>query len=96
MEKPEIQRVRYQFFGTVQGVGFRYRAKYTAQLYDLTGWVENLDDGSVVMEIQGPADKIPLVVPGICRGSQWIEIQDMTVRQLTPVAGERGFSTRGW
>jgi hypothetical protein len=49
-----------------------------------------------VMEIQGPADKIPLVVPGICRGSQWIEIQDMTVRQLTPVAGERGFSTRGW
>lgn len=96
MEKPAIQRIRYQFFGTVQGVGFRYRAKCVAQLYDLTGWVDNLDDGSVVLEVQGPADKIPLVVPGICRGSQWIEVRDMTVREIPTVDGERGFHTRGW
>mgnify|MGYP003595996463 CR=1 FL=1 len=96
MEKPQIQRIRYQFFGMVQGVGFRYRAKSVAQLYDLTGWVDNLDDGSVVMEVQGPADKLALVVPGICRGSRWIEIQDMTERRLPPVEGERGFHTRGW
>ncbi|MFR8717144.1 MAG: acylphosphatase [Faecalibacterium prausnitzii] len=32
--------------GQVQGVGFRYRARYAAQSLDLTGWVQNEDDGS--------------------------------------------------
>lgn len=96
MNKTVIQRMRYQFFGDVQAVGFRYRAKCAAELYGLTGWVENLDDGSVVMEVQGPADKIPLVVPGICSGSRWIVVRDMTAREIPAVENEHGFQTLGW
>ena len=43
--------------GQVQGVGFRYRARYAAQTLDLTGWVENEDDGSVTLEVQGDPEK---------------------------------------
>ncbi|MCR5233462.1 MAG: acylphosphatase [Lachnospiraceae bacterium] len=35
-----------QFYGAVQGVGFRYRAKYAAQSVGATGWVRNEYDGS--------------------------------------------------
>ena len=33
-------RRRYSIEGQVQGVGFRYRARYAAQTLELTGWVE--------------------------------------------------------
>ena len=45
-------RRRYSIEGQVQGVGFRYRARYAAQSLGLTGWVENEDDGSVTLEVQ--------------------------------------------
>ena len=48
-------RRRYSIEGQVQGVGFRYRARYAAQSLGLTGWVENEDDGSVTLEVQGGA-----------------------------------------
>ena len=38
------------FHGRVQGVGFRYTAKYLARSMNLTGWVKNEYDGTVVME----------------------------------------------
>ena len=50
-------RRRYSIEGQVQGVGFRYRARYAAQTLELTGWVENEDDGSVTLEVQGDPDK---------------------------------------
>ena len=50
-------RRRYSIEGQVQGVGFRYRARYAAQALELTGWVENEDDGSVTLEVQGDPDK---------------------------------------
>lgn len=50
-----VERRHWHFTGSVQGVGFRYRAQYAAQLLDLTGWVENNWDGTVDLEAQGPA-----------------------------------------
>ena len=50
------------FYGSVQGVGFRYRACHAAQAVGVTGWVKNEYDGSVVMEIQGTEEQIDQVV----------------------------------
>ena len=39
--------------GQVQGVGFRFTNTNLAQTHTLTGWVRNMEDGSVEMEVQG-------------------------------------------
>ena len=41
------------FRGWVQGVGFRWTNQALARERGLTGWVRNLDDGRVEMEVQG-------------------------------------------
>ena len=46
-------RKHIYFSGRVQGVGFRYQAAYYARNLGLTGWVRNLSDGRVEMEVQG-------------------------------------------
>lgn len=48
-------RMRYCFSGYVQGVGFRYEAKMLAAQLDLTGWVRNESDGTVIAEVEGEA-----------------------------------------
>ena len=48
-----MQRWHVVFSGRVQHVGFRYTSLYIARSLYLTGWVRNLKDGRVEMEIQG-------------------------------------------
>ncbi len=54
----EIKRYRVIFSGIVQGVGFRYETWAIAQKLQLTGFVENLPNGTVYAELQGPENKI--------------------------------------
>ena len=51
-------RKHIQFYGKVQGVGFRYHATYKAKFLGLTGWVRNCTDGTVEMEVQGEPELI--------------------------------------
>ena len=84
-------RQRINFFGTVQGVGFRWRARHAAALYGCTGWVRNEWDGSVAMEIQGSARAVEQVLEAIAAGP-WVEIA-RTERQSIPVVeDESGFT----
>ena len=39
--------------GRVQGVGFRFFVQQNALEIGLTGWVRNMEDGSVEMEVHG-------------------------------------------
>ena len=80
----------YQIFGRVQGVGFRYRAKYAAQSLNLTGWVQNETDGSVTMEVQGLPEQIDQMFPLILRGG-YIQITDMRVREISADPWEKSF-----
>lgn len=49
---------KYFFAGRVQGVGFRYSAKQLALGFDVIGWVRNLDDGRVEMQVMGEAVEV--------------------------------------
>ena len=80
------------FSGDVQGVGFRYRSFYIAQSLGLTGWVENLWDGRVEMEVQGRDEEI-LQLTTRLRTSRWIEITGLEEEQL-PLLREKGFKIR--
>ena len=78
------------FTRSIQGVGFRYRARHAAELYGCTGWVRNEYDGSVVMEIQGTEEQIDAVIQAIERG-RYVEIEQMSVRKIPLVEGEYCF-----
>ena len=45
-------------YGIVQGVGFRYHATYIASRIGVSGWVRNLYDGRVEMEVQGTPEEV--------------------------------------
>ena len=86
-----MTRRHISFYGWVQGVGFRYRARYAANLYTCTGWVRNEWDGSVTMEIQGTEENIDRVILAIEAGRH-AKIENMDSRMI-PVVEERGFRT---
>ena len=88
-------RRHYTISGRVQGVGFRYRARYAAQTLELTGWVENEDDGTVTLEVQGDPEKFAQLFERIQR-SDYIEITGIHARDCVPDPWERGFSVRGY
>lgn len=87
-----MTRKHIVFFGFVQGVGFRWRARKAANLYGCTGWVRNEWDGSVTMEIQGSEKEIDLVLRAINAG-RYIEIERMDVQTIEANPEERGFRT---
>ena len=93
--REEIIREHVIFHGRVQGVGFRYQAVYAARSFNLTGWVENLPDGAVEMEVQGTPVGIACLMKHM-RSGHWIRIDDMDVDQIPVVSGERGFGVRGY
>lgn len=86
-------RRQYQFFGEVQGVGFRYRAAQAARDLGVTGWVRNEPDGSVEMEAQGTEEELDRLAEVISAG-RYVDIFHMDVKQMTEIKGERGFSIR--
>jgi acylphosphatase len=54
---PGVYHATVFFSGRVQGVGFRYQTVQVAKEYDVSGWVSNLVDGRVQLEVEGsPAD----------------------------------------
>ena len=91
----EIKRYRIIFYGDVQGVGFRWRARTAAASLGLTGWVENEWDGTVVMEIQGPDPMIDRLLAQIDSGS-FIRIDRMQKFQLRIDPSERRFRVTGY
>ena len=76
-------RRHYIFLGQVQGVGFRWRAEKLARMLNLTGWVRNLWDGTVEMEVQGTREDIREM---ICRlqTQRFIHIEEIREKTMPP------------
>lgn len=51
-------RVEVMYQGKVQGVGFRATAKALSRGRDVTGWVRNEADGTVMVVAEGPEDEV--------------------------------------
>ena len=50
---PALERREVQFSGRVQGVGFRYTVRGIAARHDVRGFVQNLNDGQVLLVVEG-------------------------------------------
>lgn len=92
MERKVIRR-KILFYGRVQGVGFRYRARYAAESLRLTGWVCNEEDGTVSMEVQGDEASIDRMLQ-MLQQDRYIDIVDMDTKNLVLLEDERSFEVR--
>lgn len=86
-------RKHFRFTGRVQGVGFRYRAKYAANGMCITGWVKNEWDGSVVMEAQGTEEAIDRMLIMINK-SDYIVIDSIESKVIPLEEQENSFYVR--
>ena len=87
-----IERKHIFFSGRVQGVGFRYRSIYLARPLGLTGWVRNLWDGRVEMEVQGELSAIRKFLTEL-KFQKYILIEHMDVQDIPCEARESTFYT---
>lgn len=86
-------RIRVQFRGRVQGVGFRATAQAIARGRPVSGWVHNEPDDSVLMEVQGTPEAVESVLASLREGMR----RHITTEQRTPIedrADESGFVIR--
>lgn len=83
---------RIYFYGRVQGVGFRYYAVQKANQLGLTGWVRNLSDGSVEMEVEGQEPLIDQLIIFL-QNRTYIWIENIKVKTI-PLKNENGFFER--
>jgi acylphosphatase len=88
------QRMRAVIRGEVQGVGFRWSVQRQAHELGLTGYAENLPDGSVRVEAEGDPDRLDQLEAFLRQGPRWAEVESLDVQRV-PATGEfRSFSAR--
>lgn len=94
LRKKGYVRRHYYFSGKVQEVGFRYTAFYIAEKLELTGWVSNLSDGRVEMEVQGCMETIDRM---LCKLDESGRIRiDRIEEEERCLLKEDGFKVRGY
>jgi acylphosphatase len=81
------------FFGTVQGVGFRYTTRAIAGGFKVAGYVRNLRNGSVELIAEGISSEIDRFLDALRnRMSGYIDREEM---HESPATGEfAGFEIR--
>lgn len=87
-----MNRARWHiyFSGHVQHVGFRYTAYYFCKALYLTGWVKNLEDGRVEMEIQGSLSSMRKFIIQI-KSVNHIRIEKALINEIDLRPEERKF-----
>jgi acylphosphatase len=80
--------------GNVQGVGFRWTVRHAAKGFDVTGWVRNLPDGRVELQVTGEEDEVRAFLHRIARGELHALIGKQTENRLEKLVSARGFEIR--
>lgn len=86
--------------GRVQSVGLRFTVTGFAKKYNVTGWVRNLYDGTVEMEVQGLDHRVELFLQELSSdqpgGNRFIRIDKLDITNIPSVnvADEKGFRAR--
>ncbi len=90
-EENKTARWLILFYGDVQGVGFRYTSCIYARELGLTGWVRNLPDGRVQMEVQGSVSRIRKLLIRL-KSTRPIHIEDCFIKEIPLKENEEKFS----
>lgn len=80
--------------GTVQGVGFRWSVRHTAKGFDVTGWVRNLRDGRVELQVNGEESEARAFLDAIAQGELHSLIKKQAEAVLPEPVTTHGFEIR--
>jgi acylphosphatase len=76
--------------GRVQGVGFRAYVADAARAEGLDGWVRNLPDGHVEVQVEGEAEALSRFEWRLRQGPPLARVDDVASEDVVPL-GIRGF-----
>ena len=82
MESNALVRVFAAASGRVQGVGFRYFVQTSALNHSVTGWVKNMHDGTVEMELQGTETNVHRLLAVIEKGNMFCRVDGLKCKAL--------------
>lgn len=66
----------------------------TARKYDLTGWVRNMENGMVEMEVQGDDSSITKYIKDIKKGNRFIRVDELYQKKIEILPNERTFTEK--
>ena len=78
---PVLRSYKIIVKGKVQGVGYRFNAQAAAHKYDLTGFVRNLHDGSVLIHAEGKEDNINQFIEWCYVGPRYSEVSEVKAEE---------------
>ena len=92
-----METVQLKINGRVQGVFYRHSTREKAISLGLSGWVANMDDGSVEAEVTGATEKIDELIAWCKVGPPSAQVQAVEIEWRRPASQEnqaRGFEVR--
>jgi acylphosphatase len=86
--------IQVLFEGNVQGVGFRWSVKRIAKGFDVTGWVRNLPDGRVELQVCGEDAEVRTFIDAIGQSELRAHIRKQHQTTLAEPPAAHGFEIR--
>ena len=78
--------------GQVQGVGYRFFVQRAAEELKLSGWVRNLVDGRVQVEVEGPRARVENLLARLRRGPSLATVTDVSVTWKSATGEAKDFT----
>ncbi|MCL4464785.1 MAG: acylphosphatase [Chloroflexi bacterium] len=85
-------RAHVRVYGDVQGVFFRSTARGVADVYDVTGWIRNVPDGSVEAVFEGEEAAVKEMVAWCHEGPVRADVDRVDVEWLSATGEFSRFS----
>ncbi|HEU0007700.1 MAG TPA: acylphosphatase [Terriglobia bacterium] len=82
--------------GMVQGVGFRYFVQHHARLLNLGGWVRNLPNGDVEIEVEGDQASVESLIVYTRRGPRSAVVSNVDIKWKEPHGRFTDFTIDHW
>ena len=80
--------------GNVQGVGFRWSVRHIAKGFDITGWVRNLADGRVELQVNGKDEEVRAFLEAVMQSELRSLIRKQNENKLEAPVAASGFDIR--
>lgn len=82
MQVPQHETVHAVIKGLVQGVGYRHATVRRAHMLGVTGWVQNMEDGTVEAMVQGNPDQVDHMLEWLNRGPPGAIVRELTTERI--------------